>query len=165
MNALLNEMPRDRITVSTVATRANVTPSTIYRRWGHIDSLLADVAVNRFHPESLPEDTGTLRGDLEAWAQAYQEEMSSAPGRAMIRDVLAGTDVGGGGPASQCAAIARAHIQILLDRATGRNDSAPGAYDVMDMVVAPIMYRMLFDDKPLDPTFAVSRVNILLSAM
>jgi AcrR family transcriptional regulator len=109
--ALLAEMPRDDITVPMVAARAEVTPSTIYRRWGDLQTLLADVAVDRFYPDSDPEDTGSLRTDLEAWAQAYQEEMSSAPGRAMVRDVLAGINVDGSGPASQCAGIAASRRQ------------------------------------------------------
>lgn len=90
VNALLGEIARDEITVVQVAARAGVTPSTIYRRWGDLPTLLADVAVKRFYPDTGPADTGSLRNDLETWAQSYQEEMSSAPGRAMTRDVLAG---------------------------------------------------------------------------
>jgi len=33
---------------------------------------------------------------------------------------------------------------------------------VMDNVVAPLIYRLLFDDAPIDPAFARSRMAMLL---
>lgn len=162
VNALLNEMQRDEVTVPQVATRAGVTPSTIYRRWGDLQTLLADVAVQRFYPDVEPVDAGSLKGDLEVWAQGYQEEMSSAPGRAMTRDVLAGMDADGGGPACQCCSITRQHVQIILDRAIARGESVPDAETVLNYVSAPVMYRLLFDDVALDPSFARMRVTALL---
>ncbi|MFL9936749.1 TetR/AcrR family transcriptional regulator C-terminal ligand-binding domain-containing protein [Paraburkholderia sp. RL18-103-BIB-C] len=164
MNALLAELPRDEISVAQVAARAGVTPSTIYRRWGDLQTLLADVAVKRFYPDTGPADTGSLQNDLETWAQGYQEEMSSALGRAMTRDVLAGMNADGSGPACQCAAITRSQLQMMLNRAIERGESPPDVHDVMDSVVAPLMYRLLFDDVPIDPAFARTRVAMLLDA-
>jgi AcrR family transcriptional regulator len=164
VNALLAEMPRDEISVAQVAARAGVTPSTIYRRWGDLQTLLADVAVKRFYPDTGPADTGSLQNDLETWAQGYQEEMSSAPGRAMTRDVLAGMNADGSGPACQCAAITRSQLQMILNRAIERGESPPDVHDVMDSVVAPLMYRLLFDDVPIDPAFARTRMTMLLDA-
>ncbi|MGO1887717.1 MAG: TetR/AcrR family transcriptional regulator, partial [Halomonas sp.] len=85
---LQQEQGRAGLTVPAIATRAEVTPSTIYRRWGDLTQLLADVAVEQLQPEQPPADTGSLRSDLLAWLVEYFEEMSSAPGRAMLRDVL-----------------------------------------------------------------------------
>jgi len=163
VNALLGEMPRDEVTVPQVATRAGVTPSTIYRRWGDLQTLLADVAVQRFYPDVEPADLGSLKDDMDAWAQGYQEEMSSGPGRAMIRDVLAGMDADGDGPACQCCSITRLHIQAILDRAAARGEAAPDADTVLDYVAAPVMYRLLFDHVALDPFFARGRMTTLLA--
>lgn len=162
--ALLTEIPRDAITVPQIATRAGVTPSTIYRRWGDLQTLLADVAVQRFYPDAEPADLGSLSADLLSWAQGYQEEMSSAPGRAMTRDVLSGMDAEGGGPSCQCCSITRSHIQAILDRAIARGESAPDAETILNHIAAPVMYRLLFDNVPLDPSFAQSRVTSLLHA-
>ncbi|SOE94418.1 transcriptional regulator, TetR family [Burkholderia sp. D7] len=160
VRTLLDEMPREELTVPQVAARAGVTPSTIYRRWGDLPTLLADVALQRFHPDNGPADTGTLQSDLQAWAQGYQEEMSSAPGRAMTRDVLASNDPRS--PACQCAAITRSQIQMILDRAAERGEMPPDVHAVMDQVVAPLIYRLLFDDLPIDPAFARTRMAVLL---
>src|SRR4249920_3265895 len=77
---------RAALTVPLIAARAGVTPSTIYRRWGDLADLLADVAVAHLRPEGVPADTGSLQGDLQAWAEQYLDEMSSEIGLAMMRD-------------------------------------------------------------------------------
>jgi AcrR family transcriptional regulator len=164
VDALLADTPRDDITITQVATRAGVTPSTIYRRWGDLQTLLADVAVKRFYPDTGPADTGSLQSDLETWAQGFQEEMSSAPGRAMTRDVVAGVNPDGSGPPCQCAAFTRSQLQTILDRATARGEPTPPVQDIVDRVVAPLMYRLLFNDVPLEPTFARTRMALLLNA-
>ena len=68
VNALLQEQERSTVTVPQIAARAGVTPSTIYRRWGDLAALLADVALARMRPDSVPANTGSLRGDIRAWA-------------------------------------------------------------------------------------------------
>lgn len=164
VKSLLAEMSRDEITVAMIAGRAEVTPSTIYRRWGDLPTLLADVAVERFYPDSMPADKGSLKSDLESWAQSYQEEMTSSPGRAMIRDVLAAMESDGSGPACQCADIVRAQVAVIFERALSRGEPVPAIHDVLDTVIAPVMYRMLFDNQSLDPAFTRMRVAVLLDA-
>lgn len=77
VRALEAEQGRAALTVPLVAARAGVTPSTIYRRWGDLQELLSDVAVERLRPEAPPADHGALRTDLEAWAEQFLEEMAS----------------------------------------------------------------------------------------
>ena len=48
---------REELTVPQIAAEAGVTPSTIYRRWGDLAALLADVAVERLRPVADPQDT------------------------------------------------------------------------------------------------------------
>jgi len=160
--ALLAEGGRDALTVPQIAARAGVTPSTIYRRWGDLPQLLADVALQRMRPDSGPLDTGGLHSDLQAWVDQYLEEMSSAPGRAMLRDVLAATD--GGQASSQCAGITRAQIEQILERARARGEPAPPAALLMERVVAPIVYRMLFDAVPLDLAYGRALLEGCLQA-
>jgi len=130
-----------RLTVPGIASRAGVTPSTIYRRWGDLAQLLADVAVEQLRPEQPPVDTGSFREDLLAWLLQYFDEMSSAPGRAMLRDVL-GTE--GHAGAGKCDSFIRQQIETMRERALARAE-APIATDVIvRTVVAPLLYRILF---------------------
>lgn len=144
---LIAEHGREALTVPLIATRAGVTPSTVYRRWGDLDELLADVSVERLRPDGEPADTGSLRGDLQAWAEQYNEEMSSELGRGMLRDVLsalAPTDR----PACRCAAFTATQMGVMLDRAQARGEPAPAVQQVMDQLVAPLIYRLLFTAAP-----------------
>jgi AcrR family transcriptional regulator len=155
VRSLLQTMARADVTIPLIATEAGVTPSTIYRRWGDLQELLADVAVERLRPDMVPVDTGSARGDLEAWAEQYAEEMSSGIGRDMMRDVLAAQDTTN---ACKCCGFTRDQIELISARAQARGEHFPGIDAVMDRVVAPIIYRILFGDTP-----SMERVRDLVS--
>lgn len=67
---LLAEVSYDALTVDAVAARAKASKATIYRRWAGKDALVVDVLHREFLGDGrLPEDTGSLRGDLLATLQ------------------------------------------------------------------------------------------------
>lgn len=154
------ESGRDALTVPLVASRAGVTPSTVYRRWGDLHELLSDVAVERLRPDEPPEDRGDLAADLTVWAEAFLVEMQSPPGRRYIRDALLGDPEGGN--AGQCAAYAADQVALILGRAAERGESAPAVETVLDRVAAPLMYRILFRPDGLDEPYARRLVAELL---
>jgi AcrR family transcriptional regulator len=131
---------RDDLTVQQIAAEAGVTPSTIYRRWGDLPALLADVAVARLRPIADPEDTGAMASDLRLFIEQFMEEMSSEVGRALIRDVFAA----GQTPADQCAHFTHGHLTTIAERAKARGETAFDVNEVVDHVVAPIIYHILF---------------------
>lgn len=138
---LQKEQGRAELTVPAIAVRAGVTPSTIYRRWGDLAGLLADVAVEQLQPDQPPADTGSFRGDLLGWLVQYFDEMSSDLGRAMLRDVL-GTE--GHAGAGKCDGFLRQQIESIRDRAIARGEQPVSAERIVRLVVAPLMYRILF---------------------
>lgn len=139
---LQQELPdRAGLTVPAIASRAGVTPSTIYRRWGDLGQLLADVAIEQLEPEQPPVDTGSFQGDVLSWLVQYFEEMSSAPGRMMLRDVL-GTE--GHASAGKCDGFLRQQIEAIRERARARGERLVTADLIIRTVIAPLMYRMLF---------------------
>ena len=162
VNDLLADVARTDLTVPLIAARAGVTPSTIYRRWGDLAGLLADVAVDRLRPALDPVDTGGLEPDLQAWVEQYAEEMSSEPGRAMIRDVLSNApDVAHAG---RCLGYTTAQLQIISDRAVARQEAALEVEDIVDRVVAPIMFRILFGKAPPSLAYCHALIDAALSA-
>ncbi|MCQ9163994.1 TetR/AcrR family transcriptional regulator [Arthrobacter sp. STN4] len=160
VHELASEFGRDALSVPLVAQRAGVTPSTIYRRWGDLQELLSDVAVERLRPETAPGDYGTLHSDLTAWVEQFLDEMSSPAGRAYIRDALLGNPDGSN--AGQCSAYAAEQINVILTRATERGEKAPGVETIIDHVVAPLMYRILFRPAGLDAAYARRLVGSIL---
>lgn len=141
---------RSELTVPQIAGEAGVTPSTIYRRWGDLPALLADVAVERLRPIADPEDTGAVVSDLRAFIEQYAEEMSTPVGQALMRDVL--SPPGESFP-GQCCAFTRCHLETIVARATARGEPPFDIEEVIDHVVAPIVYHILFGDRPMTPAY------------
>ncbi len=139
---LLEEQDRATVTVPQIAARAGVTPSTIYRRWGDLSVLLADVALARLRPDSEPANTGSLRGDVRAWAEQYLDEMSSEPGRHILRDVQCSATPG------YCVTIIGAQLQTILDRYP--DQPGPSVDRLINLVVAPTVFRILFSAAALE---------------
>lgn len=137
------QIDRTELTVPQIAAQAGVTPSTIYRRWGGLLELFADVAVHRLRPIAEPVDTGAFRSDLQAWTEQYMEEMSSPVGRDMTRDVIADTSDAN---AFRCCAYTQDALALIVERARKRGEPTVNVDDLIDRIVAPIIYRILFDD-------------------
>ncbi|MEB2847166.1 TetR family transcriptional regulator [Rhizobiales bacterium RZME27] len=140
---LLTGMDRADITVPMIAEKAGVTPSTIYRRWGDLADLLADVAVAHMRPISDPDDTGAMKSDLEAFILQYAEEMSSKVGRDMLTDVLSG----GNTAAIKCCGFTTQHLETLRARAAARGEADLDVELAIDLIIAPIVYHILFGDR------------------
>lgn len=140
---------RNQITVPQIAAAAGVTPSTIYRRWGDLPTLLADVAVARLRPIADPEDTGAMASDLTAFIDQFAEEMSSPVGRALIRDVFSS----GQSFPSQCCGFTCDHLNTIAARARARGETPFDVDEVIDHVVAPIIYHILYGDREPTPDY------------
>ncbi len=142
---LSTETERSDLTVPQIAAQAGVTPSTIYRRWGDLSGLLADVAVERLRPMADPDDTGSTRGDLELWAEQYLEEMSSELGRRTLRDLL--TSTSDACNAMQCWRYNYDQFAVIAERARARGETPFDVGEAIDLVVAPIVYHILYTDR------------------
>lgn len=142
---MLATMDRADVTIPLIAQRANVTPSTIYRRWGDLQELFADVAASRLRPEGEPAAIGSPREDLTAWVEQYADEMASGVGRQMLRDILAAADSTN---AEKCGTYTRFQLSVFIARAETCGEPFPTLSDLMDHVISPIIYRILFDEMP-----------------
>lgn len=151
---------REQLTVPQIAAEAGVTPSTIYRRWGDLGSLLADVAVARLRPIAEPEDTGATASDLRAFIEQFAEEMSSPVGRALIRDVF--SPPGETYPV-QCAGFTLEHLTTIAARAKARGETPFDIDEVLDHVVAPIIYHILYGDREPTPDYCHALLDRLRS--
>jgi AcrR family transcriptional regulator len=151
--ALLETVERDALTVPLIAERAGVTPSTIYRRWGDLGQLLADVALERLRPIADPDDTGSTASDLEAYIVQFAEEMSSELGRSVLLDVLADEGLAA---AIRCCRYTQDHLALIAARAAARGEPPLDVADLIDRVWAPIIYHILFRDRDVTPDYCRS---------
>src|SRR2546425_529533 len=73
---LVAERGYGEFTVGDVAARAGVADTSVYRRWGTLEALLTDVALTRLNTQSPMPDTGSLAGDLHAYAAQVAREIT-----------------------------------------------------------------------------------------
>lgn len=153
VRSLLQDNDRNALTVPMIAEEAGVTPSTIYRRWGDLGQLVADVAVERLRPVTEPEDTGSVAGDIRAYALEFAEEMSSPTGRVLLHDIVA--ESAADAAAATCCRYTRDNLAIISVRAAARGETAPDMEDVLDLVFAPIVYHILFSGRDVDAGYCL----------
>ncbi|MEV0078273.1 TetR/AcrR family transcriptional regulator [Nocardia neocaledoniensis] len=162
--ALIRERGYGNFTVGEVAARAGVADSSIYRRWGSLEALLADVTLTRLNTQSPMPDTGSLDGDLRAYAATVAREITGPDGLAVVRLAVALSSNGldGQQPFADLGAERMRQLQTMLDRASERGERAPDATGVLDHLLAPMYIRVLFGMVPLTPDYLDGLVDRLL---
>src|ERR1700727_1998188 len=82
---LVAEKGRERVTIPMVAERAGVNPTSIYRRWGDLQTMINDLATYRLDPNRPIPDTGDLRADLLEWSCEIIRHYSNPVNAALLR--------------------------------------------------------------------------------
>ncbi|MCP2341686.1 TetR/AcrR family transcriptional regulator [Actinomadura rupiterrae] len=162
---LVGERGYGEFTVGDVAARAGVADTSIYRRWGNLEALLTDVALARLNAQSPMPDTGTLAGDLHAYAAQVAREITGPDGLAVLRLTVALSNRGEQGLKARDEFLAERteFIQGMLDRAAERGEQPPDVLDVLDHIMAPMYIRVLFGAGPLTPDYIAGLVDRLLA--
>ena len=162
---LLSDPQGADLTIPAIAQRAGVNHTSIYRRWGSREALLADVVVTRLERDWPLTDTGTLRGDLTAWAQAGVASIRTPEGRLLVRAVALSM------PASAQAQAERAQhferrihaIERIRQRAAARGENPPPLEQILDQLIAPLYLRAIFGIDPPATGYPELLVNRLLN--
>jgi AcrR family transcriptional regulator len=141
------------LSVERIAEAAEVNKTTVYRRWPTREALIAGaLEYVMFDLEERLVDTGSLRGDLLALAEAVAEFMSLPSGRALARAALAEPS------ASAIAALAAEQLNRgaavpvlqLIERARKRGEwktkAPPQA--ALSMLVGAIFHRTMLERQP-----------------
>ncbi|MFJ3793976.1 TetR/AcrR family transcriptional regulator C-terminal ligand-binding domain-containing protein [Kitasatospora sp. NPDC090091] len=147
---LLSDPAGEDLNIPAIAQRAGVNHTSVYRRWGSLDALLADMVTTRLERDSPLNDTGTLRGDLLAWAEASVASIRTPEGRALVRAVVLSM------PNSPQAQDERAQhfrrrmhsIEQIRRRATARGETPPPLEQILDQLIAPFYLRAIFGIDP-----------------
>ncbi|WP_261808558.1 TetR/AcrR family transcriptional regulator [Nonomuraea sp. C10] len=164
------------LTVENVAIRSGVHKTTVYRRWGSAEGLIADaLELAREEPWPLP-DTGSLREDLREIAGLVRSGFAD-PVAGPISAAFVSAAVQSTGPAQALHDFfAARHEQAaeVVRRAVARGE-LPADTDVADVIrtaVAPIYYRLFITHEPVterdaeraaDAALAAARAGVLHS--
>jgi AcrR family transcriptional regulator len=136
---LVAERGSERVTMPMVAERAGVNHSSIYRRWGDVQTMINDLATYRLDPNRPLPASGDLRADLTAWAQEMVEHYRRRPANAALLRAGAAT---AGQSEFDCLRNRRAEAATLIENA--RDPQTVTSDDVLDHIIAPIIYRAIY---------------------
>ena len=133
--------------LADVARRAEVGRTTVYRRWGTVTGLVADLLMDMAE-QSLPRtETGSLLGDLKANARLVQRTLTDPRQGALFKAVIAAATC----DAKTAEALHRFYdirvrewapcVQQAVDR--GELPEGTDPHEVIRAVSAPLYHRVL----------------------
>ena len=159
---LICDPGHEPVTIPIVAARAGVNPTSIYRRWGDINGLLTDIAVAELDADTDVPDTGDLTTDLHGWAEEVLAYLKRPGGISFLRTAVnVAVDEEG---RQRCLRNRRTQLGLILGRAVERGDAVPPLDLVMDRVVAPLYFRVLFGIPDTDAAYAHAIVDDVLAS-
>ncbi len=164
VNELIAQNGPGPVSIAEVAARSGVHPTSIYRRWGTPEALALDVAVARLEADLPMPDTGTLRGDLLAFAIQAAEDVNRPDGHWLLHAILAAKSARDGADHPSRFQSRASQIQDMLDRARQRDEPELHFTDVIDGVLGPIYMRTLFAIGGLDVAFLAALVDRTINA-
>ena len=158
---LLAEGPAETLTIPAIAARADVHPTTVYRRWGSVAQLLGDVATSRFSGDIVVPDSGSLAGDLQRWVSDVATDLADPDSLALMRATI------GSGPAGGCACIGDRHEQLgaIIERERARGGKVPTLTRAVDALLGPLYYHAIFEGEPASSEWARGLVADFLATV
>lgn len=166
-SALMVEVPPGELTVGQIAARAGVNETTIYRKWGTKEALLADVLMTLSAERLVAPDTGSLRGDLVAVMGAVADFLRTPAGFALAYLGATSEDATSRTLRDTFWADRFARAQVVFERAAARGEIAdpsigPLAYEAL---IGALHFRILGQRRPLDDGIAERLVDLVLDGV
>lgn len=154
--------------LADIARRAEVGRTTVYRRWGTVTILVADLLMDMAE-QSLPRtETGSLLGDLKANARLVQRTLADPRQGALFKAVIAAATC----EAKTAEALHRFYdirvkewapcVQQAIDR--GEVPEGTDVHEVIRAVSAPLYYRLLTSSSGLDEAAADQAAEAAVAA-
>ena len=154
-------------TVAQIATRAGVHESSLYRRWGTREALIADAVTSQMGEAiSLP-DTGSLRGDLLALLGSSIAFHTSPYGAQLVQATVPASRIAANDQRSAYWPQRLARLGVIFDRARERGELAPDADTALalELLTAPLYFRVLITNAPLDDALPERLTTFILRAI
>jgi AcrR family transcriptional regulator len=166
---LLIESGLESVELSNVAYRAGVGKSTVYRRWGTVTALVADLLVDMANTSARRPSTGSLYRDLLAISRLIQRTLADPRQGRLFAAIIAAATCNRH-TATALAGFYNARINefcgIVLDGIT-RGEAPPGTdpAEVIRYLSAPLYYGMLTGNGVPDGEDATRATNAAVAAI
>ncbi|MGD9532120.1 TetR/AcrR family transcriptional regulator [Pseudonocardia sp.] len=165
---LLERHGLDGLSVSEVAARAGVHETSIYRRWGTRDTLMIEAMLDAAGDHLPVPDTGSLREDLTTYATRLAAYLTTPLGNALDRAIAAASDAPEAGRTRTRFWDSRSELsQQMITRAVARGELPEGtdARFVIELLVAPLHFKVVLSREPIDPALPARIVDALLAGI
>lgn len=152
----------------SVARRAGVDPATVYRRWPTRSQLATDALLESAGNVAAVPDTGSLPGDLNEFLQSVVAALNSPGARRLFQAFASiGADDDVGGIVKQFWQRRMSDAVVMIDRSVDRGEVAAGVERnaAIELLVAPVYFRLLVIGEPIDPEFVARGVRNVLVAL
>jgi AcrR family transcriptional regulator len=167
--AELAETGYSALSLESVARRAGVHKTTLYRRWGTREDLVLEAMLDRAGEHISVPNTGSLRQDLIELAQTAAANAASPEVGAMARAVVAQMPHD-----SRLAAANRRFwderlaldgmiVEQAIERGEVASDTQPR--QVIESVLGPIHLRLLLTGEPISPDFLQAIVDLVVDGL
>ncbi|MBB4683156.1 AcrR family transcriptional regulator [Amycolatopsis jiangsuensis] len=165
--AELSEVGYAALRIESVAERAGVNKTTIYRRWGDKAGLVATAFIDRRDEFAPPPDTGSLRGDLlihlreirdtfqTPWLTRLVQELGPrTEERSDVREVL-----------DQIWSVRLELSRMIFVRGIERGELPAGADPgfLIEATSGPLYFRWLLLGRELDDEFLARTADLVLA--
>jgi AcrR family transcriptional regulator len=167
--AELAESGYSALSLESVARRAGVHKTTLYRRWGTREDLVLEAMLDRAGEHISVPNTGSLRKDLFELAQTAAANAASPEVAAMARAVVAQM------PYDSRLAAANYRFWderlaldgMIVEQAIERGEVAPDTQprQVIESVLGPIHLRLLLTGEPMSRDVLQAIVDIVVDGI
>lgn len=154
--------------VERVAARAGIAKTTIYRRWGGLDGLLAELMAG-YSAQEIPEpDEGDLGSDLRALSRSVVAAIAQPAVRAAFASIVTAAvqDPAAREMLSRFIAARATAMSVIVNRAARRaevpDDTDPA--EVIKTLTAQLYFRLFVAGEPLGPATADRAAAIAAAA-
>jgi AcrR family transcriptional regulator len=150
--ALLQKQGYEQVEIPTIAERAGVNKTSVYRRWPSKAELVADVALARLRSDVPLPDTGTLQGDLSAVVRTIATAISAPLFGGLLRALISQASEAGTAKLRERFWKERFDVSGEVVRRAIARKELPATADsrlILEMAAAPIFFRSLITGEPI----------------
>jgi AcrR family transcriptional regulator len=154
------------ISIETMAERAGVSRTTIYRRWRSKAAVVAAAVSSLYLDRVEVPDTGSLSQDLVTLLTETYRVMADGDGRVLEKLVRQSGQIPELTELVRSILYARRRMYAtILNRAIARGEMPPEADQelLLDLLLGPLWFRLLVSGAPITPAAARSVVELVLT--
>ena len=159
------------LTIEDVAARSGVAKTTIYRHWPERTALIVDTVNAMFEHLRTP-DTGSLRGDLEAFFGAVMKtDLSGHVGNVMPAIIeAADRDPEMAYLLDRIGSERERVCRTIIERALERGELRPEIADVglealIGVTVGPIVFQKIVRRRKLTPEYVNACLDVVIAGL